>query len=70
MTLSDIVDHTVKCQPAVVDCFLDGRMLFEHIERLVDVEFGNADGARIIVRQLVELGFVLSAESRHSGRLN
>lgn len=58
-------------------------MLLQDVERLVDVELGDAIRARVVVRQLRELGLVLSAQPggqallaaslsdrRHVGRKN
>jgi hypothetical protein len=36
-------------KPTVMHGLLDGGMLFQHVDGLLDVELGDADGAGIVV---------------------
>ena len=49
-------------EPALIDGLLDGGMLLEHLEALLDVKLSDADSARVVVRQPVQLGLVLATE--------
>jgi hypothetical protein len=52
----------VKREAALTGGFLDRGMLLEHFDGLLDVEFCDAGGARVVAGELVELGFVFSPE--------
>ena len=49
-------------EAALIDGLLDGGMLLEHLEALLDIQLSDADSARVVIRQPVQLGLVLAAE--------
>lgn len=53
MSRRDVVDHAVKREAALRDGRLDGRMLLEHLDGLLDVEFGDTVRAGVVVGQPV-----------------
>jgi hypothetical protein len=60
---ANVVDEPVKSQASLTDRSSNSRMLLEHFDRLLHIQFRNASSARIIVDQLLQLGLVLPPQS-------
>ena len=60
---ANVVEEPVKRQASLADGSPNSRMLLEHFNRLLHIQFRNASSTRIIVDQPVQLGLVLSPQS-------
>jgi hypothetical protein len=60
---ADVVEESMERQTTLSDSPLNGRMLLQHLDRLLDIEFCNAVTACIVIGQLLQLHFVPSPQS-------
>lgn len=59
---TNVVDHAMDRQAALVDGFLDRWVQSKYLDRLLDVELCDPCGACVVTGKFVQLGLVLSSK--------
>lgn len=60
---TNIINKPMQRQTTLNNCSLDGRMLFQHLDRLLNIQLSNPRRPRIVVGKALQLDFVLATES-------